>query len=85
MVSVVYCVLLSRFDVPIAFQQTNRPVPLEYTLNTHFQITNNEQMFVMNPFTEGFDLEDMDSDTHIAFSKGNPILLITRDVNIRLF
>jgi hypothetical protein len=64
-------VLFSRFDVPIAFQQTNRPVPLEYTLNTHFQITNNEKMFVMDPFTEGFDMEDMDSDTHIAFSKGN--------------
>ncbi|XP_053388167.1 extracellular matrix organizing protein FRAS1-like isoform X2 [Mercenaria mercenaria] len=62
-----------RFDVPIAFQQTNRPVPLEYTLNTHFQITNNEQMFVMNPFTDSFDMEDMDSDTHIAFSKGDKI------------
>ncbi|KAL4240400.1 Extracellular matrix protein fras1 [Mactra antiquata] len=62
-----------RFEVPIAFQQTNRPVPLEYTLNTHFQLTNNEIMFTMNPFSESFHMEEFESDSHIVFSKGDKI------------
>ncbi|XP_069123568.1 extracellular matrix organizing protein FRAS1-like [Argopecten irradians] len=38
-----------RFEVPIAFQQSNRPVPLVYTLNTRFQLTNNRQTFLLGP------------------------------------
>ncbi|XP_033757797.1 extracellular matrix protein FRAS1-like [Pecten maximus] len=38
-----------RFEVPIAFQQSNRPVPLVYTLNTRFQLTNNLQTFLLGP------------------------------------
>ncbi|KAL3876627.1 hypothetical protein ACJMK2_034445 [Sinanodonta woodiana] len=60
-----------RFEIPIAFQQTNRPVPLEYTLNTHFQLTNNRDMFLLNPMTSNTDLDDMDFNG--AFSEGQKI------------
>ncbi|KAH3869870.1 hypothetical protein DPMN_033043, partial [Dreissena polymorpha] len=60
-----------RFDVPIAFQQSNRPVPLEYTLNTHFQLTNNEQTFLRNPFTSLVE-KDMREEL-VAFSQGDRI------------
>ncbi|ETE61256.1 Extracellular matrix protein FRAS1, partial [Ophiophagus hannah] len=32
-----------KFLIPIAFQQTNRPVPVVYSLNTEFQLCNNEK------------------------------------------
>lgn len=41
--------LLSRFKLPIAFQQTTRPVPLIYTLDTEFYLCNNEKLFLMDP------------------------------------
>lgn len=59
-----------RFDVPIAFQQTNRPVPLEYTLNTHFQITSNERQFLTNPFLGNGAMDDLNFDPQITFSQG---------------
>ena len=41
-----YC--LCRFEIPIAFQQSNHPVPLVYSLDTSFQLTNNEEFFLMD-------------------------------------
>ena len=61
-----------RFTIPIAFQQTNRPVPLEYTLNTHFQLHNNEMMFLQNPFTSVYEFDDMDFNG--AFSEGKDLI-----------
>lgn len=39
----------TTFPLPIAIQQTHRPVPLIYTLNTDFQLFNSETMFLMDP------------------------------------
>ena len=41
-----FCVC--RFEIPIAFQQSNHPVPLVYSLDTSFQLTNNEEFFLMD-------------------------------------
>lgn len=57
-----------RFEVPIAFQQTNRPVPVVYSLNTEFQLTNNEKMFLLDPQETRLTLDDLDYSG--AFSKG---------------
>jgi len=37
------------FPLQIAFQQSNRPVPAVYTLNTQFQVTNSKRFFLMDP------------------------------------
>lgn len=58
----------SRFLIPIAFQQTNRPVPVVYSLNTEFQLCNNEKVFLMDPNTSDLSLAEMDYKG--AFSKG---------------
>ncbi|XP_050394788.2 extracellular matrix organizing protein FRAS1 [Patella vulgata] len=47
-----------RFEVPIAFQQTNRPVPVVYSLNTDFQLANNRKMFLLDPKTDMMEAED---------------------------
>nr|XP_020140173.1 extracellular matrix protein FRAS1-like [Microcebus murinus] len=60
-----------RFLIPIAFQQTNRPVPVVYSLNTEFQLCNNEKVFVMDPSTSGMSLAEMDYKG--AFSKGQTL------------
>ncbi|GBL64920.1 Extracellular matrix protein FRAS1, partial [Araneus ventricosus] len=39
-----------KFELPIVFQQTNRPPPVAYALETFFQIFNNENVFLLNPF-----------------------------------
>ncbi|XP_064918597.1 extracellular matrix organizing protein FRAS1 isoform X3 [Columba livia] len=57
-----------RFLIPIAFQQTNRPVPVVYSLNTEFQLCNNEKVFLMDPTKPGMSLAEMDYKG--AFSKG---------------
>ncbi|XP_037685994.1 extracellular matrix protein FRAS1 isoform X5 [Choloepus didactylus] len=57
-----------RFLIPIAFQQTNRPVPVVYSLNTEFQLCNNEKMFLMDPNLSDMSLAEMDYKG--AFSKG---------------
>ncbi|KAM4854655.1 extracellular matrix organizing protein FRAS1 [Thomomys bottae] len=57
-----------RFLLPIAFQQTNRPVPVVYSLNTEFQLCNNEKVFLMDPNTSDMSLAEMDYKG--AFSKG---------------
>lgn len=57
-----------RFLVPIAFQQTNRPVPVVYSLNTEFQLCNNEKVFMMDPATADVSMADMDYKG--AFSMG---------------
>ena len=62
------CFSAFRFLVPIAFQQTNRPVPVVYSLNTEFQLCNNEKVFLMDPNTSDMSLAEMDYKG--AFSKG---------------
>ncbi|XP_074849859.1 extracellular matrix organizing protein FRAS1 isoform X2 [Carettochelys insculpta] len=57
-----------RFLIPIAFQQTNRPVPVVYSLNTEFQLCNNEKVFLMDPTNSEMSLAEMDYKG--AFSKG---------------
>lgn len=57
-----------RFLVPIAFQQTNRPVPVVYSLNTEFQLCNNEKVFMMDPATTDVSMAEMDYKG--AFSMG---------------
>ncbi|XP_062470145.1 extracellular matrix organizing protein FRAS1 [Pezoporus occidentalis] len=57
-----------RFLIPIAFQQTNRPVPVVYSLNTEFQLCNNEKVFLMDPTKFEMSLAEMDYKG--AFSKG---------------
>ncbi|XP_012860276.2 extracellular matrix organizing protein FRAS1 [Echinops telfairi] len=57
-----------RFLIPIAFQQTSRPVPVVYSLNTEFQLCNNEKVFLMDPNTAEMSLAEMDYKG--AFSKG---------------
>ncbi|OXB58880.1 hypothetical protein ASZ78_012724 [Callipepla squamata] len=57
-----------RFLIPIAFQQTNRPVPVVYSLNTEFQLCNNEKVFLMDPTKSEMSLAEMDYKG--AFSKG---------------
>lgn len=39
----------TAFKLPIAIQQTHRPVPLVYTLNTDFQLLNSPTLFLMDP------------------------------------
>ena len=56
-----------RFDIPIDIQQTNRPVPVVYTLQTKFQLCNNDQLFMMNPNNEK---TDNNYDYKGAFTKG---------------
>ena len=62
------CFSAFRFLIPIAFQQTNRPVPVVYSLNTEFQLCNNEKVFLMDPNTSDMSLAEMDYKG--AFSKG---------------
>lgn len=64
-----------RFLIPIAFQQTNRPVPVVYSLNTEFQLCNNEKVFLMDPNTSDMSLAEMDYKG--AFSKGKPFPSVT--------
>lgn len=56
--------------MPIAFQQTNRPVPVVYSLNTEFQLCNNEKVFMMDPATADVSMAEMDYKG--AFSMGTP-------------
>lgn len=57
-----------RFLLPIAFQQTNRPVPVVYSLNTEFQLCNNEKVFLMDPAVADMSMAEMDYKG--AFSMG---------------
>ncbi|XP_061672611.1 extracellular matrix protein FRAS1 isoform X3 [Syngnathoides biaculeatus] len=57
-----------KFLVPIAFQQTNRPVPVVYSLNTEFQLCNNEKVFMMDPASTDVSMAEMDYKG--AFSMG---------------
>ncbi|XP_053559271.1 LOW QUALITY PROTEIN: extracellular matrix organizing protein FRAS1 [Bombina bombina] len=60
-----------RFLIPIAFQQTNRPVPVVYSLNTEFQLCNNEKVFLMDPTKTEMSLAEMDYKG--AFSMGQTL------------
>ncbi|CAK8671603.1 unnamed protein product [Clavelina lepadiformis] len=59
-----------KFKIPIMFQQTNRPVPVVYTLQTEFQLCNNEKVYMMDP-------KDYEQDTNYdytgSFTKGQTI------------
>ncbi|XP_048248290.1 extracellular matrix organizing protein FRAS1-like isoform X2 [Haliotis rufescens] len=59
------------FEVPISFQQTNRPVPVVYSLNTDFQLTNNLKMFLLSPNSTEASQDDWDFNG--AFSPGQKI------------
>ncbi|XP_077417485.1 extracellular matrix organizing protein FRAS1 isoform X1 [Vanacampus margaritifer] len=60
-----------KFLVPIAFQQTNRPVPVVYSLNTAFQLCNNEKVFMMDPASTDVSMAEMDYKG--AFSMGQTL------------
>ncbi|XP_061586644.1 extracellular matrix protein FRAS1 isoform X2 [Cololabis saira] len=60
-----------KFLVPIAFQQTNRPVPVVYSLNTEFQLCNNEKVFMMDPAAADVSMAEMDYKG--AFSMGQTL------------
>ncbi|XP_031426498.1 extracellular matrix protein FRAS1 [Clupea harengus] len=60
-----------KFLVPIAFQQTNRPVPVVYSLNTEFQLCNNDKVFMMDPSTADMSMAEMDYKG--AFSMGQTL------------
>ncbi|KPP66085.1 hypothetical protein Z043_115451, partial [Scleropages formosus] len=49
-----------RFLLPIAFQRTNRPVPVVYSLNTEFQLCNSEKVFMMDPSAADVPMAEMD-------------------------
>uniref|UniRef100_UPI00359004A1 extracellular matrix organizing protein FRAS1 isoform X2 n=1 Tax=Myxine glutinosa TaxID=7769 RepID=UPI00359004A1 len=49
-----------KFLLPISFQQTNRPVPVVYSLNTEFHLCNNDKVFLMDPSTTEMSLQEMD-------------------------
>lgn len=68
-------ICVRRFLIPIAFQQTNRPVPVVYSLNTEFQLCNNEKIFLMDPTKTEMSLAEMDYKG--AFSKGNSVWYAT--------
>uniref|UniRef100_A0A8C7J2L3 Fraser extracellular matrix complex subunit 1 n=1 Tax=Oncorhynchus kisutch TaxID=8019 RepID=A0A8C7J2L3_ONCKI len=59
------------FQLPIAFQQTNRPVPVVYSLNTEFQLCNNEKVFMMDPAVADMSMAEMDYKG--AFSMGQTL------------
>ena len=56
------CVITKTLSFPlsIAFQQTNRPVPLVYSLETQFQLTNSKRLFLMDP--QSVELDDSTGD-----------------------
>ncbi|CAN9512669.1 unnamed protein product [Ophioblennius macclurei] len=60
-----------KFLVPIAFQQTNRPVPVVYSLNTEFHLCNNEKVFMMDPANTDVSMAEMDYKG--AFSMGQTL------------
>ncbi|AWP07675.1 putative extracellular matrix protein FRAS1 [Scophthalmus maximus] len=60
-----------KFLVPIAFQQTNRPVPVVYSLNTEFQLCNNEKVFMLDPAAADVSMAEMDYKG--AFSMGQTL------------
>lgn len=62
--------------MPIAFQQTNRPVPVVYSLNTEFQLCNNEKVFMMDPATADVSMAEMDYKG--AFSMGTYIYIYVK-------
>ncbi|KAL5018413.1 hypothetical protein ScPMuIL_004135 [Solemya velum] len=60
-----------EFEVPISFQQTNHPVPLVYSLNTQFELTNNKHMFLLDPVKTDLSLAEYDYSG--TFSQGQKI------------
>uniref|UniRef100_A0A8C7CEK8 Fraser extracellular matrix complex subunit 1 n=1 Tax=Oncorhynchus kisutch TaxID=8019 RepID=A0A8C7CEK8_ONCKI len=60
-----------KFQLPIAFQQTNRPVPVVYSLNTEFQLCNNENVFMMDPAISDISMAELDYKG--AFSMGQTL------------
>uniref|UniRef100_A0A672MQB1 Extracellular matrix protein FRAS1-like n=1 Tax=Sinocyclocheilus grahami TaxID=75366 RepID=A0A672MQB1_SINGR len=74
-----------KFLLPIAFQQTNRPVPVVYSLDTEFQLCNNEKVFLMDPALADMSVAEMDYKG--AFSMGQTLygrVLWNPDQNLNL-
>lgn len=57
-----------RFEVPLSFQQTNRPVPVVYSLDTQLQLSSNQKMFLLNPTAASVTSDDWEFNG--AFSRG---------------
>ncbi|CAN0438603.1 unnamed protein product [Lampetra planeri] len=60
-----------KFLLPISFQQTNRPVPVVYSLNTEFHLCNNDKVFLLDPGKSDVALPEMDYKG--AFSMGQTL------------
>ena len=65
----IYYFLVQTFKIKIAFQQSNRPVPVVYSLNTFFHITNSKQIFLTEPKEQ--NIEEIDYKG--TFAKGSRI------------
>lgn len=80
--AVPFCVLdftiaicaVGRFEVPLSFQQTNRPVPVVYSLDTQLQLTNNLKLFLLDPSTASMTPDDWDFNG--AFSRGTTVAVL---------
>lgn len=72
----VLLLLSDRFLVPIAFQQTNRPVPVVYSLNTEFQLCNNEKVFMMDPAATDVSMNEMDYKGAFSMGKWRNIIFV---------
>ncbi|XP_054717495.1 extracellular matrix organizing protein FRAS1-like [Uloborus diversus] len=57
-----------KFKVPLTFQQSNRPAPVSYELETFFQIFNDENLFLQNPFNNSASYQYIEYEG--AYSKG---------------
>ena len=62
-------ICIKTFKIKIAFQQSNRPVPVFYSLNTFFHITNSKQIFLEDPKEQDLDVIDYKG----TFGKGSRI------------
>ncbi|KFM66224.1 Extracellular matrix protein FRAS1, partial [Stegodyphus mimosarum] len=60
-----------KFELPLAFQQTIRPEPVTYALETFFQLFNDESLFLWNPFENTSNLQYIEYKG--SFSKGDDV------------
>lgn len=77
------CVVQKVLSLPlnIAFQQSNRPVALVYSLATQFQLTNSKRFFLMDPKTAVTG--DTGSDFHgMRFVCFNNVCSLRLDTNV---
>lgn len=60
-----------KFELPITFQQTLRPEPVTYALETFFQLFNDKNLFLLNPFEKYPNFQYIEYKG--AFSKGENV------------